>query len=672
MPIKISNVLKTLKRAELVTITLLISLSPVLTLLMPVGASAAPTFNYYPLPVNTLGFNITSGPDGALWTIDNSNNIFRVSTTGDITTYPLPSPYGNYYGITSGSDGALWYTETSKSAIGRLTTSGAFTEYPVSLNSSPGFITTGPDGALWFTEISGDRIGRLSTTGSLNEYQILNPHDSQYGESAPYGITTGPDGALWYTEALANKIGRMTTSGVATEYSIPTADSYPVSITTGPDGALWFTEAKGDKIGRISTSGAITEYPIRAYSYPYGITTGPDGAIWFAEYDSSAIGRITPSGAYTEYSASSPRYITTGPDGALWFTVNSAAEIGRMTLPTPAAPSNLTAPSPAQNPILTWDGVNGADSYNVYRNGVEVGASNSPSYTDTTAPEGTNTYYVTAVNGGGESTPSNGVSVVVDRTAPSVSNLGFTTDPLSTGQQTSLNASITDNLSGVTRAEYYTGIDPGAGNGTAMTLVNGTATAPVGPYSTAGMYTYYVRAQDNAGNWSQPQSVTLDVYNPSGGYTAGHGFVSPGSASSSPGDYLPDVSGSNVKATFDFTVKYDTATATTPTGASTFSWGSGNCKKAGNSCFVVTADSLDWLVVPGDNTAVFQGTGTVSLNGQTLGTDYVVRISVVGTTTTSLGHYELQVFTSRANPDTATPLYQASGDLTGGAVVLHA
>ena len=42
------------------------------------------------------------------------------------------------------------------------------------------------------------------------------------------------------------------------------------------------------------------------------------------------------------------------------------------------------------------------------------------SYPDNSAPEGTQSYYVTAVNGGGESQPSNTVSVVVDRTAPNV------------------------------------------------------------------------------------------------------------------------------------------------------------------------------------------------------------------------------------------------------------
>jgi hypothetical protein len=337
----------------------------------------------------------------------------------------------------------------------------------------------------------------------------------------------------------------------------------------------------------------------------------------------------------------------------------------------PPGPTNLTAASLSLAPTLSWDALSDATSYNIYRNGTNIGSSTTNSYTDNTAPEGADSYYVTAVNAGGESTPSSSVNVLVDRTAPTVSNVSLATDPIPTAQTTTLSANVVDSSSGVSRAEYYTGADPGPGNGTAMNISSGVASATVGPYFTPGMYTFNVRSQDNAGNWSQPTPVTLDVYSTSAGYTAGHGFVTPNGSTSNPGDSLPTVSGNNVKATFDFTVKYASSTSTTPTGASTFTWGSGNCKKANNSCFVVNTDSLAWLVVPSDNTATFQGLATLSLNGTSQGSNYLVKISVIGTTPTSPGHYELQVFQVGANPDTATPLYQASGDLSGGAIVLH-
>jgi streptogramin lyase len=570
-------------------------------------------------------------------------------------------------------------------------------EYSLGQNVFPQQISNGPDGALWFTYqqydhsspdpiFIGGGIGRVTTAGVVTKYPLSNP---SYYFNPTGGITTGSDGALWFGYEkitsdgtyLGDGVGRITTTGAVTEYALSTNDLgiYSVHrITSGPDGALW--AATENSITRITTTGSITVYPINSSQYyPVGvsyITVGPDDALWFTEQNTNAIGRMTTSGDITQYPTptanSSPCGMFNGPDGNLWFTEGSVRQVGRITVPPAiSAPTNLAIASPTQNPALSWNVVSDATSYNVYRNGTNIGSSTTNSYTDSTAPEGTDTYYVTAVNAGGESVPSSSVTVLVDRSPPIVSNVSLATDPISTAQTTTLSANVTDSLSGVSRAEYYTGTDPGAGNGTAMNISSGVASATVGPYFTPGMYTFYVRSQDNAGNWSQPTPVTLDVYSTSAGYTAGHGFVTPNGSTSNPGDSLPTVSGNNVKAAFDFTVKYASSTSTTPTGQSTFTWGSGNCKKANNSCFVVNTDALAWLLVPGDNTATFQGTATLSLNGASQGSNYPVRVSVTGTTTTSPGHYELQVFQVGTNPDTATPIYQASGDLSGGAVVLH-
>lgn len=419
------------------------------------------------------------------------------------------------------------------------------------------------------------------------------------------------------------------------------------------------------------------------------------------------------------------------------------------------APTNLTIPSPTQNPNLTWTAVSGAISYNIYRNGTNIGSTTNTTYTDNTAPEGTDTYDVTAVNASGESSPSNppvsalvdrtaptitytpnpinawynspttitfnctdntggsgvasysppqtesadgsyiltgtctdnagnsssvNVTVNIDQTAPTVSNVTLATDPLTVNQTTTLSATVADNLSGVSKAEYYTGTDPGQGSGTAMSISSGSATATVGSFAAAGMHTYYVRSEDNAGNWSNPTSVTLDVYNPSGGYAAGHGSIVPNGSTSNtnPGDTLPTETGNNLKANFDFTIKYASSSSTVPTGTSTFTWGS-TCNNPHSDCFVVTTDttvapsvgSLSWLIVPGDNTATFQGVAALSQGTTNLGNNFPVRVTVTGTTTTSPGHYVLQVFNIGDNPDTAAPLYQASGDLIGGAVVMH-
>jgi Tol biopolymer transport system component len=113
--------------------------------------------------------------------------------------------------------------------------------------------------------------------------------------------------------------------------------------------------------------------------------------------------------------------------------------------PAPAAPTNLVAASALtnQHPSLSWTAVSSATSYNVYRNGAVIGTSTNTSYVDTSAAQNTYSYYVTAVNTYGESSPSNTVNITVDTTGPVV-----TVTPVSgsflTGTVT-FNITVTDN-----------------------------------------------------------------------------------------------------------------------------------------------------------------------------------------------------------------------------------
>src|SRR5260370_1450437 len=154
-----------------------------------------------------------AGQDGALWCSEEfKNKVGRITTDGVITEYPIPTPDSNPGDITTGPDGALWFIEQSGfgNQIGRITTDGVITEFPVPTPFRDlGKITTGPDGALWFTHRSTalSQIGRITTAGVITEFQLPTPG------TVPTDITAGPDGALWFSEELNNKIGRITTDG---------------------------------------------------------------------------------------------------------------------------------------------------------------------------------------------------------------------------------------------------------------------------------------------------------------------------------------------------------------------------------------------------------------------------------------------------------------------------
>ena len=149
---------------------------------------------------------IVTGPDGALWfTNDNpGGSIGRITTAGTVTNYSAAiMVYPKQ--IVVGPDGALWFT-TINDLVWRITTAGNLTSYPGGYNSYG--IAVGPDGALWTANGSGSSgwIGRITTTGTMTSYPVLPDGFN------PNGITAGPDGAMWFTNWNGSAIGRITAS----------------------------------------------------------------------------------------------------------------------------------------------------------------------------------------------------------------------------------------------------------------------------------------------------------------------------------------------------------------------------------------------------------------------------------------------------------------------------
>lgn len=176
----------------------------------------------------------------------------------------------------------------------------------------------------------------------------------------------------------------------------------------------------------------------------------------------------------------------------------------------PGVPTGLTGATPTNNPTLTWGAVDGATSYNVYRSGTKVGTVTGTTFTDAGATDGTYNYTVSAVASGLESAQSSPVTVVVDKTPPTVSNPTMSNRLIIISGNATISANAADNLSGVASGEYYIDTDPGKGNATAMTFANGkiTATAHIASLS-PGVHTLYMRAKDAAGNCGATVSVTF-------------------------------------------------------------------------------------------------------------------------------------------------------------------
>jgi streptogramin lyase len=204
---------------------------------------------------------ITTGPDGNLWFLHGGANIVGVmSTSGSLlATYKIPTanPYdpttgtGEAQWIVTGPDGNLWFTEDAGNRIGRITPSGVITEFPIpTANCWPRSLLVGADGNLWFSEANAGRIARITTSGVITEFlAVANPAVERLRR-----MTMTPDGSLWFVQAelqppFNSEIGRMNLSGVETD--LWSVGGLPRAITTGPDGNPWFADELQDLVVRL-------------------------------------------------------------------------------------------------------------------------------------------------------------------------------------------------------------------------------------------------------------------------------------------------------------------------------------------------------------------------------------------------------------------------------------
>jgi virginiamycin B lyase len=222
-------------------------------------------FSFYSVPSGAVPQAVAAGTDGRVWFtangFDGVDHVDAITTGGDVTDYPLPTPGPTssdlppgVSGITSGPDGRLWFAETAAGKIGAITTAGSMVEYPLRSGAQPGQLATGPDGAIWFTDGSG--IGRITTSGASSSFQPQNCS----GCNDVNGIAAGADGRVWYTQNYYGdgSVVAMTPGGQVSRFKVPSLGNevffFADAITAGPDGRMWFSLA-ADSPGGI---GAVT------------------------------------------------------------------------------------------------------------------------------------------------------------------------------------------------------------------------------------------------------------------------------------------------------------------------------------------------------------------------------------------------------------------------------
>jgi FtsP/CotA-like multicopper oxidase with cupredoxin domain len=111
------------------------------------------------------------------------------------------------------------------------------------------------------------------------------------------------------------------------------------------------------------------------------------------------------------------------------------------------------------------------------------------------------------------------VDLIIDKTAPTVSNVMADPNPSGIAISVTLTADAADTASPIVLAEWFDGGDPGRGNGMPMAALDGaldsltevlTDTINVSAWA-PGDHTLSIRAQDAAGNWSATETTLLCV-----------------------------------------------------------------------------------------------------------------------------------------------------------------
>jgi uncharacterized repeat protein (TIGR01451 family) len=149
---------------------------------------------------------IAAGPDGNVWFTEEEGFIGRITGQGQIAEFAvhLPPTGGQPYAICAGPDGNIWFTDLSANAIGRITPSGQVTAFPIPTGLSfPAGIVAAADGNIWFGEQFARHLGRVNISYTdLAVAMTAAPSPAVAGRPMTYTVTVTNRGPIEATNVI--------------------------------------------------------------------------------------------------------------------------------------------------------------------------------------------------------------------------------------------------------------------------------------------------------------------------------------------------------------------------------------------------------------------------------------------------------------------------------------
>jgi virginiamycin B lyase len=187
-------------------------------------------------------------PDGGVWFAESTSYSVTRLKDGVLTRNPIDSMRGGPFGVAVASDGTAWATLQSANALMRITPSGAISEYEIpTRGSAPSDIAVDGKGGVWFLEFRGNKIGRYAD-GKFDEFPLPD------GVSAISGIAVAPDGSVWFGAMRGGLLGRFK-DGKFRLFKLPREDARPFSVAVDHQGNVWYADIRGF-VGMLSADQA--------------------------------------------------------------------------------------------------------------------------------------------------------------------------------------------------------------------------------------------------------------------------------------------------------------------------------------------------------------------------------------------------------------------------------
>jgi len=186
--------------------------------------------------------------------------------------------------------------------------------------------------------------------------------------------------------------------------------------------------------------------------------------------------------------------------------------------------------------------------------------------------------------------------VHISNVAPDVGAITAPMEPVQVGTSINASAAFTDPGTADTHTAVWDWGDGFAEPGSVTQGAGSGSVADSHTYTTPGVYTIMLTVTDDDDGAGTSVFQFVVVYDPSGGFVTGGGWIN-----SPAGAYVPDLSLAG-RATFGFVSKYKRG-ASTPTGNTEFQFHAGDMN--------FHSDSYDWLVIAGHK-AMYKGTGTIN------------------------------------------------------------